>query len=78
MHITYIYSVIIKYGLCTKACLGQARGQQGQHQQALKRPPVRRSPPRTPRSPRRTSAHRRARNLLVHDLHEMMMQCLGI
>ena len=57
---------------------GLALGKQGQHQQAPELPPVRRSPPRTPRSPRRTPARRQARNLPVRDLHEMMMQCLGI
>ena len=41
-------------------------------------PLVRRSPPRTPRSPHRTQAPRRAQNLPVRDLHEMMMQCLII
>ena len=56
-----------------RACLGQARGQ---HQQAPERPPMQRSPPCTPRSPRRTPARRRVRSLPVRDLHEMMMQCL--
>ena len=41
-------------------------------------PSARGSPPRTPRSPRRTLARRRARSLPVRDVHEMMMQCLII
>ena len=49
--------------------LEQVPGQQSQHQQAPKLPPVRRSPPRTPRSPRRTLARRRAQSLPVRDLH---------
>ena len=69
MHIIYIYSVIIKYGLCTGAYLGQAVGQQSQQRTASGLPPARGSPPRTPQSLPRTPIHPRARTLLTHDLH---------
>ena len=58
MHITYIYTVIIKNkGLCTGACLGQARCQLSQLVAAPESPPTRESPPHTPRRSPRTRDH---------------------
>ena len=61
--------IIKNKGLCTGACLGQARCQLSQSVAASGPPPTQESPPRTPRKSSQTRDRRWSRYSSTHSLH---------